>query len=99
MERVNETTFEAPIRWHPGFFRDAKNVGYNFTIRYEDGRNETSPVRNWPYTPDALPAGAGRYYFYALEGDDPASTPALAGPWVLGIGWLLAWAWRRGSVA
>lgn len=94
MNRAGQASFQAPIRWNPGFFRGAQNVGYNFTIRYDDGRNETSPIQNWPYTPPALPEGAGRYYFYPLQGREAAPVP-LPGAMLLAAVILVAGAIRR----
>lgn len=93
MRSEGNATHSATIPWVGNFFRGVENVGYNITIKYRNGSQEFSPRFNWPQTPPALPAEAGKYYFYRLEGD-VNETPA---PGLLGVlgGVVLALGRRR----
>jgi hypothetical protein len=98
MTTGGNATYQATIPWNTNFFRGVRNVGYNVSIQYENGSHESSPRFNTPYTPASLPEGAGKYYFYALEGKDATSSASGSVAVVVSVGAafaLLAWLGRR----
>jgi hypothetical protein len=66
------------IPWQPQFFRGATWVGYNLTVRTQDGGSTTAPTQSTPL-PENTPEGVGTYYFYRLpqEATTPGPSPAL----------------------
>lgn len=77
MEPDGADRFRGKIVWHGPFFADARNVGYKFTLRFENDSDEQSPLQHWPSRPPVLPEGAGIYYWYALPPPTGGAAPGL----------------------
>lgn len=92
MAAVNATSFAQTVEWKAEFFRGVRDVGYNFTIEYENGSQEQSPRENVPAAPPDLPLEGGRYYFYALPPEPRGSDAPSLLLVLLVVGWV---AWRR----